>query len=97
MEETRNGIILTRIAKKMRKETGNGRYRARVEDERTSLRTLIYISCTRPIRTLFLQFAVFGVPSFSTVDLMFKEPIVQSFSVSLCFLCKNKTKTIRYT
>ncbi len=49
MRETRSAVLLTRLAKKMRKETGNGQYRARVEVERASLRTLIYISCTRPV------------------------------------------------
>ena len=49
MKETRTAVLLTRLAKKLRKETGNPHYRARVEDERASLRTLIYISCTRPI------------------------------------------------
>ncbi|KAF9482569.1 MFS polyamine transporter [Pholiota conissans] len=52
MKETRSSILLTRIAKKLRKLTGNHRYRARVEDERASLRTLIWISCTRPIHLL---------------------------------------------
>ncbi|KAI0761799.1 MFS general substrate transporter [Trametes elegans] len=55
MKETRSGVLLTRLAKKLRKETGNHRYRARVEDERASLRTLIYISCTRPIYLLFTE------------------------------------------
>lgn len=50
LTETRTAVLITRIAKKMRRETGNKRYRARVEDERASLKTLIYISCTRPIR-----------------------------------------------
>ena len=49
MKETRSAVLLTRLAKKLRKETGDPRYRARVEDERASLRTLIYISCTRPL------------------------------------------------
>ncbi|KAF8624022.1 hypothetical protein AX17_007228 [Amanita inopinata Kibby_2008] len=49
MKETRSGVILTRLAKNIRKETGDNRYRARVEDERASLRTLIKISCTRPV------------------------------------------------
>ena len=49
MKETRASVLLVRLAKKMRKETGNHRYRARVEDERASLSTLIYISCTRPV------------------------------------------------
>ncbi|KAI0731113.1 MFS general substrate transporter [Earliella scabrosa] len=55
MKETRSGVLLTRLAKKMRKETGNVHYRARIEDERASLRTLIYISCTRPIYLLFTE------------------------------------------
>lgn len=50
MKETRSSIILTRIAKKIRKETGDNRYRARIEDERIKLSTLIWMSCTRPIR-----------------------------------------------
>lgn len=49
MKETRSSVLLTRLAKKLRKETGDQRYRARVEDERASLRNLIYISCTRPV------------------------------------------------
>lgn len=50
MKETRTAVLLTRLAKKIRKETGDQRYRARIEDERASLKTLIYISCTRPLR-----------------------------------------------
>lgn len=52
MSETRSPVLLTRAAKKIRKETGDQRYRARIEDERASLRELIYISCTRPIYLL---------------------------------------------
>ncbi|KAL0567583.1 hypothetical protein V5O48_014412, partial [Marasmius crinis-equi] len=55
MVETRESIILTRLAKRIRKETGDQRYRARVEDERASLRTLIYISCTRPVYLMFTE------------------------------------------
>lgn len=51
MKETRSSVLLTRLAKKLRKESGDNRYRARIEDERGSLRTLILISCTRPLRT----------------------------------------------
>lgn len=50
MKETRASVLLTRIAKKLRKETGDHRFRARVEDERAKLSTLIWISCTRPVR-----------------------------------------------
>jgi hypothetical protein len=52
MEETRSTIILIGLAKKLRQETGDSRYRARAEDEQGNLRTLIYISCTRPLCTL---------------------------------------------
>ena len=50
MQETRSSILLTRIARNLRKTTGDHRYRARVEDERANLGTLIFISCTRPVR-----------------------------------------------
>jgi hypothetical protein len=50
LKETRSSVLLTRLAKKKRKETGSNRYRARIEDERPPLWTLIYMSCTRPIR-----------------------------------------------
>jgi len=49
MDETRGTILLTRHARQLRKESGDKRYRARIEDERASLRELIYVSCTRPI------------------------------------------------
>ncbi|KIM81228.1 hypothetical protein PILCRDRAFT_72078 [Piloderma croceum F 1598] len=55
MKETRSTIILIRLAKKLRKETGDFRYRARAEDEQGSLRTLIYISCTRPLYLLLTE------------------------------------------
>ncbi|KAG2742251.1 MFS general substrate transporter [Suillus brevipes Sb2] len=49
MEETRSQIILRRIAKKICKETGDDRYRARGDETRPKLSTMIKISCTRPI------------------------------------------------
>ena len=51
MKETRSGVLLMRLARKLRAQTGNPHYRARIEDERGSLRNLIYISCTRPVCT----------------------------------------------
>ncbi|THG98765.1 hypothetical protein EW026_g3482 [Hermanssonia centrifuga] len=62
MKETRSAVVLTRIAKKLRKETGDKRYRAHVEDERASLKTLIWVSCTRP---LYLMLTEPVVASFS--------------------------------
>ncbi|THH29519.1 hypothetical protein EUX98_g4679 [Antrodiella citrinella] len=55
MRETRSAVLLTRIARKTRQKTGDHRYRARVEDERASLKTLIYISCTRPLYLLVTE------------------------------------------
>ncbi|KZS99663.1 MFS general substrate transporter [Laetiporus sulphureus 93-53] len=55
MKETRASVLLVRLAKKMRKETSDKRIRARIEDERASLGTLIYISCTRPIYLLLTE------------------------------------------
>jgi multidrug resistance protein len=61
MKETRSTIILTRLAKKLRIETGNHRYRARAEDEVGSLRTLLYISCTRPLYLLFTELTLLSI------------------------------------
>lgn len=52
IKETRAPVLLTRMAKKMRKETGDERYRSRAEDEMPTLRTLLMVSATRPICTL---------------------------------------------
>jgi len=53
MRETRTSVILTRLARNLRKETGDSRYRARAEIEHPGFATLIYISCTRPLRECF--------------------------------------------
>ncbi|KAF8799274.1 MFS polyamine transporter [Phlegmacium glaucopus] len=58
MKETRSSIILTRIAKQLRKTTGDHRYRARVEDERASLTALIFVSCTRPVYLMCTELVV---------------------------------------
>ncbi|KIJ55485.1 hypothetical protein M422DRAFT_24059 [Sphaerobolus stellatus SS14] len=55
MDETRGGVILTREARKLRKESGDPRYRSRVEDEIGSMRELIYTSCTRPLYLLVTE------------------------------------------
>ena len=65
MKETRSTIILIRIAKKLRKTTGDNRYRARVEDELPSLANLIFIACTRPVR----KFKNYSVPSHLMLEL----------------------------
>jgi hypothetical protein len=48
MKETRPDVILIRIARKMRKETGDARFQARCEDTRASFGKLLWISWTRP-------------------------------------------------
>ena len=82
MKETRASVLLVRMAKKIREETGNHRYRARVEDERASLRQLIYISCTRPICECSKEPFVRDV-AHAHADLLLTEPIVIAFSVRL--------------
>lgn len=48
-KETRGSVILSRRAAKLRKETGDERYRARAEAERSSIPVLIKDSLTRPL------------------------------------------------
>jgi len=57
--ETRASIILARMAKDKRKETGDERYRSRSELETPGFWTLIRISCTRPLYLLFTEPVVF--------------------------------------
>ena len=47
--ETRGSVILSRRARKMRKETGDPRYQCRSDAERASLAVLIRVSMTRPL------------------------------------------------
>ena len=82
MKETRSSVLLTRLARKLRKETGDNRYRARIEDERASLRSLIFISCTRPLRELHSPPGLKSNRLTSFLDLLFTEPVVSAFSVS---------------
>lgn len=49
LRETRGSILLTRRAAKLRKTTGDPRYKARAELERSSLSVLIKNSLTRPL------------------------------------------------
>lgn len=55
MRETRSTIVLSRIAKKLRKETGDESIRTKSEVERPKLRDLILMSMTRPIRQSLLN------------------------------------------
>jgi len=47
--ETRGSVILSRRARKLRKETGDDRYQCRSDAERASLAVLMKVSMTRPI------------------------------------------------
>ena len=49
LRETRGSVLLTRKAAKLRKETGDLRYRAKAEAERASIAILIRNSLTRPL------------------------------------------------
>lgn len=49
LKETRGSVLLTRRAEKLRKETGDQRYKARAEAERASIAILIKNSLTRPL------------------------------------------------
>ncbi|KAF9219733.1 MFS general substrate transporter [Gyrodon lividus] len=55
LTETRSDIILTRLARNIRKEKHDKRYRARAEIEKCSLLTLIKISSIRPISLLLTE------------------------------------------
>ncbi|KAJ7223281.1 MFS general substrate transporter [Mycena pura] len=53
--ETRTGIMLTRKAKALRAKTGDTRYRARAEEARGPLRSLLWVSATRPLLLLLTE------------------------------------------
>ncbi|KAF8626473.1 hypothetical protein AX15_004856 [Amanita polypyramis BW_CC] len=76
MKETRSEVLLIHLAKEVRKRTGNNRYRARVEDQRGSLLTLIRVSCTRPVYLLLTE----------PVVIAFSLWIGFSWGVTFCFL-----------
>ena len=49
MKETRASVILTRIARRKRKESGEERWRSRTEDDRPPMRELVKLSVFRPM------------------------------------------------
>ncbi|GAA6012659.1 hypothetical protein JCM11491_005472 [Sporobolomyces phaffii] len=57
--ETRGGVILSKRAKKLRKETGDERYQCRSDAERASLAVLLKVSMTRPLYLLATESIVF--------------------------------------
>jgi hypothetical protein len=85
LQETRTGIMLTRKAKALRAETGDARYRARVEDTRGPLRSLLWISATRPLSAsrCFLHLSTRLLAPRAV--LLFTEPTVLFFSLWISF------------
>ncbi|GAA5899377.1 MFS transporter [Sporobolomyces salmoneus] len=57
--ETRGSVILSRRAKKLRKETGSDLYQCRSDAERASLAVLLKVSMTRPLYLLGTESIVF--------------------------------------
>jgi len=57
--ETRGSVILSRRARKLRKQTGDPRYQCRSDAERASLAVLMKVSMTRPIYLIFTEAIVF--------------------------------------
>jgi MFS family permease len=53
LKETRGSVLLTRKAARLRKETGDERYRAKAEEERASIGILIKNSLSRPLLSEF--------------------------------------------
>jgi MFS family permease len=49
MKETRASVILTRIARQKRKQTGEEKWRSRTEDSRPPMRELVKLSVFRPM------------------------------------------------
>ncbi|GAA6020209.1 hypothetical protein JCM10207_004371 [Rhodosporidiobolus poonsookiae] len=52
LDETRASVLLSRKAAKLRKETGDERYMSKDDFERGSLREMMKVSLTRPVRML---------------------------------------------
>ncbi|BGP36379.1 hypothetical protein JCM10450v2_000279 [Rhodotorula kratochvilovae] len=57
--ETRGSVILSRRARKLRKQTGDERYQCRSDAERASLAVLMKVSMTRPLYLLGTEAIVF--------------------------------------
>lgn len=59
LKETRGATLLDRRAKKLRKETGDNRYRSALELEAQSVKQLLRQSCTRSIKLLLAEPVLF--------------------------------------
>jgi hypothetical protein len=62
LSETRSSIVLARIAKAVRKTTGDPRYRSSAEIGKPSMLSMIKTSCTRPLCTHDRLFRSFSSP-----------------------------------
>ncbi|KDR67702.1 hypothetical protein GALMADRAFT_231873 [Galerina marginata CBS 339.88] len=60
-DETRSSVILDKQARNLRKTTGDARYHSVLSENRSNIREMLYISCTRPISLLFREPIVFAV------------------------------------
>ena len=90
LRETRGSVLLTRKAAKLRKETGDLRYRAKAEAERASIAILIRNSLTRPLWSeCWLRRGLPAPPAHAPPPIpavLFTEPIVSVFSLWIAFL-----------
>ncbi|OAX39681.1 MFS general substrate transporter [Rhizopogon vinicolor AM-OR11-026] len=55
LSETRSSVVLTRIAKDVRKTTGDARYRSSSEIDKPSMLSMIKVTCTRPLYLLLTE------------------------------------------
>jgi len=53
--ETRESVLLSRKARKLRAETGDRRFVAQADEERASLSSILKIALTRPVRLFFTE------------------------------------------
>ncbi|KAF8526098.1 major facilitator superfamily domain-containing protein [Gautieria morchelliformis] len=59
-KESRASVILIKKAARLRAETGDNRYRAKAEEERSSIGKIMAQSLTRPVRLLFTEPILFA-------------------------------------
>jgi MFS family permease len=97
LKETRGSVLLTRKAARLRRETGDQRYRAKAEEERASIPILIKNSLTRPLKSRsmckdlakdipLLTRISCCVPFAAEKSVLFSEPIVTVFSLWIAFV-----------
>lgn len=62
--ETYGPVLLLKRAEKLRKETGNAKILAPIEEESRDLKQMITVTLTRPIRMLFFELLVIAASSY---------------------------------